>query len=544
MRIRWTFDRTVLLLLWLDRFMLRRTCLTLGLLATTVAVATATDVPSGRRMALLIGNGSYDGVDLGFVGNSLDVVEKALESRGFEVTRLEDADEKAQKTAAETFAASVPTNGLAVLYYVGLGAHVERQGRVYNLLRPVKAELRNESDYRDKGLRVEDLLEKLTTQGGAGRVLFVLDACWESPVKPEDPSVRPGLREIEVARGTSVLFAAPSAKVAPLPEDDAPTPLAVGFAKSLPSFETSVRTSATSLAKGLGDAWFTADEAGLGTESPLPWVESPDEAKKAGDGFANSVGMTFRWCPAGKFRMGSDDANSAATRDRAPVDVTLTQGFWMGEHEITQREYGVVMRKNVNRGFTAGPNVPFWGMNEAKSVSDFCKKLNEIEKKAGRLPNGWEYVVPTEAEWEYACRAGSQSAFCFGESPAELGEYANFADAALADENPNFFYAERRADDGYGEELAPVGQFQPNAWGLRDMHGNVAEIVADHYVPDADRPGGEDPFVKVEKNGQTQIRGGAWCSTAEYCESSFRNVYLSRDKSNYVGSRIALKKVK
>ena len=80
--------------------------------------------------------------------------------------------------------------------------------------------------------------------------------------------------------------------------------------------------------------------------------------------------------------------------------------------------------------------------------------------------------------------------------------------------------------------------FRPNAWGLRDMHGNVAEIVADHLLPE--RPGGEDPLARVEKDGVTQLRGGAWCSLPLYCESSFRNALSPGVKHNYVGFRIAL----
>jgi len=90
--------------------------------------------------------------------------------------------------------------------------------------------------------------------------------------------------------------------------------------------------------------------------------------------------------------------------------------------------------------------------------------------------------------------------------------------------------------------LAQVGSYRPNAWGLRDMHGNVAEIVADHLLPEL--PGGTDPFVQVAKGGKPQMRGGAWCSLPLYCESSFRNGLSGRDKLNYVGFRVILAKVK
>jgi formylglycine-generating enzyme required for sulfatase activity len=122
-----------------------------------------------------------------------------------------------------------------------------------------------------------------------------------------------------------------------------------------------------------------------------------------------------------------------------------------------------------------------------------------------------------------------------------LGAFGNFADKSLLAENPDFHWADPRSDDGTGEALALVGSYLPNAWGLRDMHGNVAEIVADNHL--SDLPGGTDPVAKAEKNGRPVMRGGAWLSTPAYCESSFRNSPPSRHKSNYIGFRIALKKL-
>jgi formylglycine-generating enzyme required for sulfatase activity len=108
--------------------------------------------------------------------------------------------------------------------------------------------------------------------------------------------------------------------------------------------------------------------------------------------------------------------------------------------------------------------------------------------------------------------------------------------------NPNYYWAHEVADDGVAEALAPVGSYRPNAWGMRDMHGNVAELVADHLLPEL--PGGTDPLAREEKNGQPLIRGGAWCSLPLYCESSFRNTMSGRKKFHYIGFRVTLKKTK
>ena len=511
-------------------------------LAALGSAQSASHVPSGHRVALLLGNSKYEGFTLRGVGKSLDEVEQALKKQGFRVVRRENLGEKDLKTAVGEFAQSVPSSGVALVYYAGLGAHVERQGKWYNLLRPVGEKIKNDNDYRSRGFSVSDLTKALREQSGSRVNLVLLDACTESPIKPEKGNVNGGLREFVVNADTMVMFAAGSGQTLPAPQSDVPSPFAKALVRHVAHLDGSVKETCEAIAAETGGAWFGgATDAGIRTRSTLSTADTLREGKTPGEGFVNSIGMTFRWCPPGRFTMGSEKTKSAVTRDRKPVQVTLSKGFWTGEHEVTQREYKVVMKKTVPPGFTVHKNAPFWGVTESKQITEFCKKLSELERKAGTLPDGWLYVCPTEAEWEYACRASSTATFCFGDSVEELGFYANFADNALLTANPNYYWAESRANDGVGESLAPVGSYRPNAWGLRDMHGNVAEVVADHLLPEL--PGGKDPLARVQKNGKTQIRGGAWCSLPLYCESSFRNSVPGRKKYNFVGFRVVLKKV-
>ena len=499
--------------------------------------------PSGPRAALLIGNAKYEGFPLNGVGKSLDLVEKTLRGQGFRVTRLENLNEKDFEEAAEAFGGAVPTNGVALFYYLGLGANLERGGKHYNVLRPIGATIASDNDYRSRGLNLTEFIEDLAKTSGARTNLLFLDACWESPLLPEKGNISGGMRAFEPAEGVVATFAADTVKTIAAPEGDQPSPLAKAIAKHLSKFDESTEDACLAISKDLGKAWTGGHSArGIGKLTALPDTDALREGKTAGEGFVNSVGMSFRWCPSGSFSMGSSSTGESATRDRETVQVTLSQGFWMGEYEVTQREYGKVMRKNPPLTFTTHKNAPMWGLQEAKTITQFCDKLNEIESKAGSLPKGWKYLCPTEAEWEYACRAGTSTTFSFGNSAAEIGRYGNVADQALWKENPNYHWAYRQTDDGVGEALALVGSYQPNAWGLRDMHGNLAEIVADHH--DAKLPGGKNPLFRKEKDGRGVIRGGSWCSLPLYCESSFRNLCPSKNKSNYVGFRIALKKVK
>ena len=508
-----------------------------------LSLLTAVEVPSGPRAALLIGNEKYEGFTLKGVPQSLDRVEAALKKDGYSIVRMQDLNFDGPKKAVEAFAKSVPSNGVAFFYFIGLGANLERQGKQYNLLRPVKEKIQSDNDYRSRSLNVPDLIKTFNTLSGARVNLLFLDACWKSPILPEKGKISGGLRAFEPEGDTLVMFGAGSLKLQPVPQGNTPSVMATALAQNLSRLEVSLKEMTDAVTSATEQGWAGGvTGGGIGKQLNLPRTETLREGKSAGEGFVNSAGMSFRWCPPGSFNMGSTRVNSAATRDRKPVKVTLTKGFWMGEHEVTQREYNLVTRKNPPIGFTRHRNAPHWGMTELKNIDDFCRKLTELDRKAGTLPSGWEYVAPTEAQWEYACRAGSNSAFCFGDDPAKLGRYGNFADTSLRKANANYYWAESRADDGVGEALAPVGSYLPNAWGLRDMHGNVAELVADHLV--TERLGGKDPLVRVEKDGRNQVRGGAWCSTAEYCESTFRNGFTGNNKYNHIGFRIALQKVK
>ena len=189
-------------------------------------------------------------------------------------------------------------------------------------------------------------------------------------------------------------------------------------------------------------------------------------------------------------------------------------------------------------------------MMEGPNSKDFGRKLVEAaEKKAGRMPDGWEYRLPTEAEWEYACRAGTTTRFHFGDDATDLHRFANYAEYSLHSDDDSFHYCDTRGDDGMGKRPAPIGSYLPNPWGLHDMHGNVTEFVLDVYRPTL--PGGTDPIgalKKGEKGGGTIVyRGGAWCSLPEYCQSGFR--HHTRHSHNdghasYRGLRLVLAKSK
>jgi len=261
-------------------------------------------------------------------------------------------------------------------------------------------------------------------------------------------------------------------------------------------------------------------------------VESPESGRSA-DAFAgtragqewdgNGMKVKFCWCPAGRFTMGSPAGEKNRGSNEGQVQVELTQGFWLGKYEVTQREWESVMSSRPWRAETSreGNDYPasYVSWNEAEA---FCRQLTEQERQAGRLPSDWEYRLPTEAQWEYACRAASTMAYCFGNSESQLPSYA--------------WYGKNARD--VGEDYAHrVGQKLPNVWGLCDLHGNVWEWCRDLYVPQL--PGGADPDVTSGASNRV-VRGGSWRGSTADCRSSYRVWFAPDSRRDKMGFRLAL----
>jgi formylglycine-generating enzyme required for sulfatase activity len=234
------------------------------------------------------------------------------------------------------------------------------------------------------------------------------------------------------------------------------------------------------------------------------------------------------WIKPGTFTMGSPDSELGHEREERQYGVTLTKGYWLGKYEVTQGQWQAVMNKAPFYSSMVGPRVPV----ECVSWSDamtFCKKLTEKEHSAGRLPIGYEYSLPTEAQWEYACRAGSTGALSNGMDLTSTGGICrNLDEVAWYDRNS-------------GETVHPIGQKRPNAWGLHDMHGNVVEWCHDRY---GDYPRG-DVIDPAGPNWGTRhvARGGGWNSNALYCRSAVRHGLAPSDHGSSLGFRLALRSV-
>ena len=216
------------------------------------------------------------------------------------------------------------------------------------------------------------------------------------------------------------------------------------------------------------------------------------------------VDLDLIWIEPGTFMMGSPKGELGRVANEALHQVTLTQGYWLGKYEVTQEQYETIMGTNPSDIKEDVLPVDSVSWNEAM---EFCAKLNAQEKAAGRLPEGYEYSLPTESQWEYACRAGTTTALNSGK---------NLSDELRSPEVDEVGWYWYNCD-----ETHRVGQKKPNAWGLYDMHGNVQEWCLDWYDDHYPTYPVKDP-TGPDTGQHRVLRSGGWNRTAHDCRSANR----------------------
>ncbi len=325
---------------------------------------------------------------------------------------------------------------------------------------------------------------------------------------------------------------------------DAPKPKAEG-------------SEATGAGEGQNDAAEPGEPGGLAGDNPA----AANAGQVPGPGtIKNSIGMTFKLIPPGEFMMGSSDDDSGARDDEKPQhQVRITRPFYLGATEVTVGQfrsfvdatgYKTDAEKDAQGGF---------GFNEE------TKKVEQYPRFSWRNPGfeqtdehpvvivsrtdavafadwlstkeGKTYRLPTEAEWEYACRAKTTTKFSSGDDPESLAAVGNIADETLREKLPNRTWA-IAARDGYIFS-APVGRFQPNAFGLRDMHGNVNEWCSDGYDADYYKQSPADDPPGASAEASWVCRGGDMGSGPDECRSAYRRRYTP-SRPGMIGFRLVL----
>jgi formylglycine-generating enzyme required for sulfatase activity len=232
------------------------------------------------------------------------------------------------------------------------------------------------------------------------------------------------------------------------------------------------------------------------SEEPKAPETTPATEPPNGESFSVSeINLDMLWCKPGTFMMGSSEGEKDRRKDETQHEVTLTQGFYLGKYEVTQEQWEKVMGENPS--YHKGAALPVEKVSWDDAMQ-FCQKLTVMEKTAGRLPEGWVFTLPTEAQWEFACRAGTTTAYFFGD--------------VITPKQANY---ERNVG-----KTTPVGTYPANAWGFHDMHGNVIEWCRDWY---GDYPDGSVSDPQGPSDGSKRVyRGGVWSNGSRGMRSADR----------------------
>jgi formylglycine-generating enzyme required for sulfatase activity len=527
------------------------------LLLAFLIAAGAASLRAAERVALVVGNGAYKhGVPLGNPANDAREVSAALKAAGFEVTLAVDTGLAALEQKVVEFRQAAQGAKAAWFYYAGHGVEVKGA----NYLVPVDAEVKEEFQVRHKTLALDQVLGALDEAGTPLKVV-VLDCCRDNPFgRSWSRSAVGGLAQVgSTPEGTIIAYAAAPGKTASDGHGtNSPYTLALVEALTKPGLEVDQvfketgrlvlaatnRTQQPWVNSSFYDHFVVVPgSTGGGMTSPMvspivqPATTSGSILDQGAVGKAiqvklpGEVVMKFGFCPAGSFMMGSPQSEKERSDDEDQVQVRITKSFWMGQTEVTQGQWAALMGTTPEQQKAKGDS--FGDVNGVgadhpmyfvswEDAQTFITKLNQSVP----LPSGWKYALPTEAQWEYACRAETESVFSFGS--VLNGKEANC--------NGNYPYGTTQTGP-YLEKTAKVGSYAPNACGLYDMHGNVYEWCQDAWDGSSKLPGGTDPLGTV--GSFRVIRGGSWYDDALRCRAADRLRYTPGYRRYDLGFRVA-----
>ncbi|MGE4299333.1 MAG: SUMF1/EgtB/PvdO family nonheme iron enzyme [Desulfovibrionaceae bacterium] len=553
------------------------------LMAALVLVCTAPSLAlAAQRVALVIGNGAYEVGPLRNPVNDASDIAAKLRGLGFDVMLVRDADQRTMDSQIGAFRQKLSGAAIRLFYYAGHGMQIKG----VNYLLPVDIDAQYEEDVKYKAVDAGRVLDHMAA-AGKGANIVILDACRNNPFARSFRSSARGLARMPELDGSIVVYATSPGNVAAdgrgrnglftehfLKYVDKP-----GL-----TLEQVFKRTGRDVAQATGDdqrPWLSlgiyddiylagGSPSGASASAPRPQevamdqrpqqAPTPSEPRKGDIWTDPTTGMEFVRVPGGCFQMGSPASEKDRDADEGPVHEVCVDGFWMGKTEVSrgqfrrfveQTGYATEAEKkgssfvfNKASGWEWQSMPGFNWKNAGFSQDDTHPVVHTSWNDATAMAT-WlssasvgSFRLPTEAEWEYAARAGTSGMRYWGNDDAVACRYANAADRTAFPEEPGKVWSPRfECDEGYWG-TAPVANYQPNAFGLYDMMGNVWEWCQDWYdkdyyssSPRSNPRGPGGGAIRVD-------RGGSWSSEPGDVRSAYRYRNTPSDTFNDLGFRL------
>ena len=505
-----------------------------------------------NRTALVIGNSDYRFSPLKNPTNDAQDMARVLRSIGFDVILKTNADKPSIVKALNLFGQKLTRSEIGIFFFAGHGVQVNNR----NFLIPLNSQIQSESDVEFEGIHAGRVLGKMENAGNRLNIV-ILDACRNNPFKKNFRSSVQGLAKMDAPPGSIIAYAT-----------------SPGSTASDGAGRNGAYTG--ELLKQLGNPDLTIqevfNEAGLEVmkvtkKRQIPWISSTPVPKyylaKNAKPYISSTGsstksgpnntwfdpvtnMAFIWIPGGCFIMAQSDFEKQYLKKKygsqkhkeffyneLPGHKVCVDGFWMGRFEVTNRQYRMFNPKHTVKSY------------DGNDLDNDMKPVVHVSHKDARAFIQWlnrsgkyTFSLPTEAQWEYAARAGTTTSRFWGNAPDQACRYANGADAAAKSRWTQLIV--HPCNDAY-PATAPVGSFTPNAFGLYDMLGNVWEWCKDVYSEKAyTNTARTNPLVTSGSSNYVS-RGGSWFNGPRFVRSAFRFRSHSGDRNVDLGFRLVTK---
>jgi len=497
----------------------------LSFILLTMILALPSQVLAVERFALVIGNGAYKTKPIKQAVADARAVKNRLQEMGFSVVYRENLGENDIEATLNEFRDRLEAGAQALFFYSG---HAMQLNGV-NYLSPVDTKVESGKDVQLQSLNLNHVLDIMNNAGTQPNLVF-LDASRKSPFSNKVHKGVFGLAKVEPAAGMLISYANGLGRfaedgdgasslytenlLAAMNEIDTPIQsLMARFGEKVA--QVSMGKQLPWLADRIGGDYFLASGRFTAAKAEATDGNAPaPAAPRHGDVMTEPLtGMEFIYIEPGTFMMGSPESEAERYDDEQLHEVRINRGFWMSKYEVTFEQYDAFSKATRH----ARPLDENWGRGKRPVI--YVRWFNAVAYAnwlSGQT--GQHYRLPTEAEWEYAARAGTTTAYSFGDNVDD------FVDYAWNGKSANY-------------RTHPVGGKRPNPWGLYDMHGNVWEWTASKYAEDYDGSEIEDSSLDISRDKRV-VRGGAWYFFPRGMRSADRRTYNPKYQLSYIGFRL------